>query len=282
MAIDKETWHFLDTGHLDAATNMAVDEALLQWHSKQKIGPTLRFYGWKKPSLTVGHFQDVNKSIDFNGIVKHNCDFVRRVTGGSAVLHDDELTYSIVVSESHPKIPKTVNQAYFVIAQGILHGYRNLGIEANFSLPQIHDPNRSAVCFETPAIYELIVDGKKLSGNAQTRKNGVLLQHGSIPMSFNIEMLFDLFRFNSEEIRQKQKQKFLNKAISINDITGVKHDYISLKEAFLKGFETGLNINTEPITLSNKQWDYIHYLAETKYRSKAWNIERKLSIGSEL
>lgn len=282
MSVNKETWLFIDTGYLDAATNMAVDEALLHWHSQQKIGPTLRFYGWKKPSLTVGHFQDVHKTIDFNGIEKHQCDFVRRLTGGSAVLHDDELTYSVVVSESHSKIPQTVNQAYFVIAQGILYGYRNLGIDANFSLPEVHNRERSAVCFETPAIYELIVDGKKLSGNAQTRKNGVLLQHGSIPMSFDIDMLFDLFRFSSENKREKQKQKFVDKAISINDITGKKHNYSILKDAFLKGFEKGLNINTKPFTFSKEQWDYIHYLAKTKYRSKSWNEERKTINGERI
>src|SRR5690625_6643587 len=87
---------------------MAIDEALLIWHSEQKIPPTLRFYGWKKPSLTIGHFQNAEKSIDFSGVTKYDCDFVRRLTGGSAVLHDDEITYSIIVSETHPKIPASV------------------------------------------------------------------------------------------------------------------------------------------------------------------------------
>lgn len=278
LYIEKETWFVLDSGHLDAATNMALDEALLHWHSKGDILPTLRFYGWEKPSLSIGHFQNAEKTINFQGIEKHGCEFVRRLTGGSAVLHDDELTYSIVVSESHPKIPQSINQAYFVLAQGILHGYRNLGIEADFSLPDWKGRERTAVCFETPAIYEMIVDGKKLTGNAQTRKNGVLLQHGSIPMSFDITMLFDLFRFPSEKVRKRQKERFIEKAVSINDITGEKHNYNSVRKAFLNGFETGLNINTEPFTLSEKQWDYVHYLAQTKYRSKAWNEERKHSI----
>src|SRR5699024_1724072 len=131
------TWNFLDSGSHDAAMNMAIDEALLHWQSKGEIRPTLRFYRWKRPSLTVGHFQNVQKTIDFLGVEKHACDFVRRLTGGSAVLHDHELTYSIVISEAHEKIPYTVNDAYFVLAQGILEGYRNLGIEADFSLPDI-------------------------------------------------------------------------------------------------------------------------------------------------
>src|SRR5699024_5285700 len=105
----KEIWHILDSGSHDAAINMATDEALIHWHNQGQVGPTLRFYQWKQPSLSIGHFQNVAKTIDFCGVEKHECQLVRRLTGGSAVLHDDELTYSIVVSESHPKIPRSVN-----------------------------------------------------------------------------------------------------------------------------------------------------------------------------
>src|SRR5699024_10331336 len=104
----QETWNILKTDFHEASINMAIDEALLRWHSEGKIPPTIRFYGWSKPSLTVGQFQNVDSAIDFSGVEKHQCDFVRRLTGGSAVLHDDELTYSIIVSENHPKIPSTI------------------------------------------------------------------------------------------------------------------------------------------------------------------------------
>jgi len=276
--VNKETWHLLDSGKHDAAVNMAIDEALIHWHSKNEIGPTLRFYGWNKPSLSIGYFQDVAKTIDLSGVKKHGCHMVRRLTGGSAVLHDNELTYSIVVSESHPKIPKSINQAYFTLAQGILQGYRYLDIEADFSLPEQPNRERSAVCFETPANYEMIVDGKKLTGNAQTRKNGVLLQHGSIPFSFDPDMLFDLFHFPSERIRQQQRNRFINKAISINEITGEKHHYSKVRNAFHSGFKDALHIETRNLTLSSDQWDYIHFLADTKYRSQAWNSEKKQSL----
>lgn len=271
----QETWALLDSGHHDAAINMAIDEALLEWHSEEKIPPTIRFYGWKNPTLTVGHFQNVEKTIDFEGIKKHRCEFVRRLTGGSAVLHDDELTYSIVVRESHPKIPQSVNKAYYVLAQGLLEGYRLLGIDADFAIPERElFKERSAVCFEVPAIYEMVVDGKKVSGNAQTRKLGVLLQHGSIPLSFDADMLFDLFKFSSEKFRERKRKAFVQKAISINDITETKHTYDSVKEAFLAGFKKSLNIRTETMELTEEQWKYIHYLADTKYRTDSWNLKR--------
>lgn len=157
------------------------------------------------------------------------------------------------MSESHPKIPQSVNKAYYVLAQGLLEGYRLLGIDADFAIPERElFKERSAVCFEVPAIYEMVVDGKKVSGNAQTRKLGVLLQHGSIPLSFDAEMLFDLFKFPSEKLRERKRNAFLKKAISINDITETKHTYDSVKKAFLAGFQKSLNIRTEPMELSDR------------------------------
>lgn len=270
----QETWFLLDSGHHDAATNMAIDEALLTWQSEGKIAPTLRFYGWERPSLTVGHFQRVERTIDLEGVKKHKCDFVRRLTGGSAVLHDDELTYSIVISEAHPNIPKSVNKAYYILAQGLLEGYRILEIDADFAIPERELQERSAVCFETPAIYELVVDGKKLSGNAQTRKSGVLLQHGSIPMSFDYDMLFDLFLFSSDRLRERQRNAFKKKAISINDATGKTFTYNELKDAFLLGFKRALNIETTPLHLTDDDWKYIDFLRDKKYATKEWNEHR--------
>lgn len=272
----QETWKFIDTGHHDAATNMALDECLLNWHSEGKIPPTLRFYGWSKPSLSAGQFQKVERSIDFDGITKHDCEFVRRLTGGSAVLHDDELTYSIVVSEAHPNIPKSVTQAYYILSKGVLEGYKELGINADYAIPEREMlKERTDVCFEKTAYYEMIVDGKKISGNAQTRKHGVLLQHGSIPMTIDEDMLFEMFKFSSDSLRKRQQRNFSKKAISISQITGKSHTYDELADAFLKGFKTGLNIEVEPLELTDADWKEVDKLAVEKYRTKEWNMRLK-------
>ncbi|MFD0956282.1 lipoate--protein ligase family protein [Virgibacillus alimentarius] len=263
---EKEEWGFIDTGHLDASVNMALDESLLNWHSNGEIPPTLRFYGWSAPSLSVGHFQKIEKTIDFSAIERHSCQFVRRLTGGSAVLHDDELTYSLVVSENHPSIPKSVREAYYILTKGILEGYKNLGIHAEYAYPDKESlKDRTAVCFEKPAYYEMIIDGKKISGNAQTRKKGVLLQHGSIPMSIDENMLFDLFLFPSEKVKNRKRASFSKKAIAINQITNKKHTYDMLKESFFKGFQTGLDIKLKPFTLSESKWEEVLQLAKEKY-----------------
>src|SRR5699024_8781805 len=122
----QEKRYILDTGYHDVATNMAIDEALLQFHAEGIIQSTLRFDDWRNHRLTVGHFPKAEKAIDFDAVKKHGCDFVRCLTGGSAVLHDDEITYSIIVSEEHPKIPSSINEAYYVLSKGLLEGYQLL------------------------------------------------------------------------------------------------------------------------------------------------------------
>lgn len=267
VVIVKEEWGFINTGSHNAAINMAMDESLLKWHKNGDIPPTLRFYSWNSPSLSVGRFQKVESHIDFSAVHSYDCQFVRRLTGGSSVLHDDELTYSIVVAEDHPNIPTTVRDAYYILTKGIMEGYRKLGIQTSYAYPSREEikKKRSAVCFEQATYYEVVVDGKKLSGNAQTRKDGVLLQHGSIPMTINEEMLFDLFLFPSESVKERQRTAFSNKAIAINDITNRKHTYEMLVEAFYEGFQIGLDVDFKPIILTDAQWDEVRHLAETKY-----------------
>ncbi|WP_174615618.1 lipoate--protein ligase family protein [Virgibacillus ihumii] len=261
----RQKWGFLDSGIHDASVNMALDEALLNWHSEGKIPPVLRFYGWTTPSLSLGHFQKESE-INFQNMKEHQCQYVRRLTGGSAVLHDDELTYSIVISEKNPDIPSSIQEAYYVLSKGIIQGYKNLGIEADYAEDLSRE--RSAICFERPAFYEMVADGKKLSGNAQTRKRGIILQHGSIPISINEDMLFDLFVFPNEKVKAKKRRAFAQKAAAINQLTGNKHTFKTVKQAFYEGFKKGLNLQLEPITLSKSQWDEVYQLAKTSYSTK--------------
>lgn len=258
-------WGLLDSGFHDASINMALDEALLNWHSEGKIPPVLRFYGWSSPSLSLGHFQKESE-IDFSNLKKHQCQLVRRLTGGSAVLHDDELTYSIIISEKNRDIPSSIQEAYYVLSKGIVQGYKNLGINANYAEDLTKE--RSAICFERPAFYEMVADGKKLSGNAQTRKRGVLLQHGSIPLSIDTDMLFDLFAFPNEQVKEKKQRAFTKKATTINQLTEQQHTHETVKQAFYEGFKHGLDIQLEPFTLSENQWDEVIDLAKTNYSTK--------------
>ncbi|MBM7645102.1 lipoate-protein ligase A [Scopulibacillus daqui] len=270
-----EKWLFIDSGINTPAFNMALDEALLDWHSQGLIPPAVRFYGWDPPGFSVGYFQKTKGKIDYEAVEKHGYELVRRPTGGRAVLHDNELTYSVIVSENHDMMPKSVSQAYRVISKGLLEGYKKLGIKAEFSIPEGKlGMTGSAVCFDEASWYELIVDGKKAAGSAQTRQKGVILQHGSIPISMDVEALFDCFIYPSDRVKQRALQSFINKAVSINDCAGRKVSLDEVKEAFYDGFKKGLDIEFEPCTLNNEQLAIVHDIAENKYLSQKWNYSR--------
>lgn len=278
--MERERWRFIDSGDCSPAFNMALDEALLEWHSEGKIPPTIRFYGWNPPTLSIGYFQKVEKEIDMEAVKKYGLGFVRRPTGGRGVLHDQELTYSVIVSEAHPKMPQTVTEAYRVISQGILEGFRFLGLDAYFAVPKTEEEKadlknpRSAVCFDAPSWYELVVEGRKVAGSAQTRQKGVILQHGSILLDLDEEMLFRLFKYPNERVKERLRQTFKQKAVAINELTDRNITIDEAKEAFYKGFEKGLGIVLEPYTLSAEEMAYVNELAEKKYASDEWNFKR--------
>lgn len=276
----KEVWRFIDSGHCSPEFNMALDEALLDWNSEGKIPPTIRFYGWNPPTLSIGYFQKVEREIDLEAVKKYGLGFVRRPTGGRGVLHDQELTYSVIVSEEHPEMPHTVTEAYRVISEGILQGFRKLGLDAYFAVPKTAEEReglknpRSAVCFDAPSWYELVVEGRKVAGSAQTRQKGVILQHGSILLDIDEDKLFDLFKYPSERVRERMQRNFKNKAVAINALREKPVTIDEAKQAFKEGFEEGLNIVLEPYQLTDEELDYIHSIAEKRYKSDEWNFKR--------
>lgn len=273
----KETWLFINSGHCSPSFNMACDEALLHWQSEGKMPPVVRFYGWDPPTLSIGYFQKVHKEIDLDAIKRYGLGFVRRPTGGRAVLHEHELTYSVIVSEEHPNMPRSVTDAYRVISEGVLQGFRELGLNAYFAVPkseeeklQLKKPG-SSVCFDTPSWYELVVEGKKVAGSAQTRQKGVILQHGAILIDLAENKLFDLFKFPSEKVRKKMQENFKNRAVAIKDLIGRTLTYEEAVAAFKKGFEKGLNIELEPYQLTEEELAYIERIEKERYDNDEWN-----------
>ncbi|TRZ37611.1 lipoate--protein ligase family protein [Niallia circulans] len=276
----KETWRFIDTGNSSPSFNMALDEALLDWHSTGDFPPVIRFYGWNPATLSIGYFQKVEKEIDMDAVKELNLGFVRRPTGGRGVLHEHELTYSVIVSEEHPDMPKTVTEAYRVISEGILQGFHLLGLDAYFSVPKteaqkasLKNP-RSAVCFDAPSWYELVVEGRKVAGSAQTRQKGVILQHGSILLDLDEDKLFRLFKYSNDRIKEKMQAAFKEKAVAINAITDKQITIDMAKKAFKEGFERGLNIELQEYELSPQQLEYVEKLAKDRYESDEWNFRR--------
>ncbi|ULG73420.1 lipoate--protein ligase family protein [Macrococcus brunensis] len=274
-----EKWLFINTKRQNPYFNMALDEALLNWVSEGKMQPVIRFYGWNPRTLSIGYFQKLKKEIDIEKVKANGIGLVRRTTGGRGVLHDKELTYSVVVPESHPDMPQTVTEAYRVISGGLLEGFRALGFDAEFAIPRteeqrakLKDP-RSSVCFDAPSWYELVVEGRKVAGSAQTRQKGVILQHGSILQDIDVDELFDLFIYQNPRMREKMQHAFSDKAVAINDLSDRHVTIEEMEEAFYKGFEKALNIELVPYDLTNEQLEEVYSIAD-KYMSDEWTYRR--------
>ena len=274
-----ETWNFINTGSQDPYYNMAMDEALLNFVSRGEIDPVIRFYTWNPATLSIGYFQRLQKEIDIEKGNEKGFGLVRRQTGGRGVLHDKELTYSVIVPESHPNMPSTITEAYRVISQGLLEGFKNLGFETYFAVPRSKEEReklkqpRSSVCFDAPSWYELVVEGRKIAGSAQTRQKGVILQHGSILQDIDIDELFDMFIFKNDRLKAKMKEAFVEKAVAINDISDTHITLSEMEKAFEEGFKTGLNIEFKPLELSEQQLAEVKELEE-KYRSDDWMFRK--------
>lgn len=277
--LHREEWLFLNTKKNEPYFNMAVDEALLNLVSEGKLPPVIRFYGWDPATLSIGYFQKLEKEIDLEKVKAGGFGLVRRATGGRGVLHDKELTYSVIVPEHHPEMPQTVTEAYRVISQGLLEGFIDLGFDAYFSVPKteeqrakLKDP-RSSVCFDAPSWYELVVEGRKIAGSAQTRQKGVILQHGSILQSIDVDALFDLFIYQNTRMKEKMKTAFYTKAVSIQDLTDREITIEMMEEAFFKGFEKGLNKTLVPFEMTDELIEETNRLIE-KYKSDEWTYRK--------
>ena len=177
---------------------MAIDEALLI-----SDRPVLRFYRWKPAAISLGYSQSIDE-LNLNQCERFGVDYVRRITGGKAVLHDKELTYSFIINEDI--MPKRIIDSYMVISNGILFALKQLGINAYMKDSVKKLPN-SSICFNEPSYYEITVGNKKLVGSAQTRKTPKLLQHGSILMDINIEKMCSLFKNCTKRVVDYSKKR---------------------------------------------------------------------------
>ncbi|MEG0449139.1 MAG: biotin/lipoate A/B protein ligase family protein [Lysinibacillus sp.] len=275
-----KNWYFLNSGKCSPSFNMALDEALLDWHSEGLIPPVIRFYEWEPATVSIGYFQRVEKDIDLAAVKAQGMGFVRRPTGGRAVLHEHELTYSIIVSEAYPDMPETVTEAYRVLSEGLLEGFKKLGMDAYFSVPDTEEKRadlknpKSAVCFDAPSWYELVVEGKKVAGSAQTRQKGVILQHGAILLDLDEEKLLSVFNFSSEEVKERMRKKLPEKAVSINSLVKVPVTIEQCVKAFSEGFAKSLQIELKPFTLSEEQLKYVASIEEKKYANDEWNFKK--------
>ena len=232
------TWRLIDSGPNSGAFNMAEDEKLLEQAATEAAGPLLRLYTWDPPAVSLGRFQIMETAVRPEACAKLGINIVRRVTGGRAVLHNQELTYSVVARTDDPLFPNDVLGTYKVIAAGLLAGLGNLGIHAEM----VSRSNRHAVlvkkdakdpsCFSSPSWYEILVKGKKIIGSAQRRVPGAFLQHGSILIGYDQGLEAEVMHGKGARDGVTCIRHELNRDITLDEV----------KQAFARGFSDAVGM----------------------------------------
>ncbi len=253
----------------NSAMQMAIDEAIAIARSEDKIPNTLRFYTWDPPTITIGYGQQIC-NLEFKEIKKKAFAYVRRPTGGTAVLHKNDLTYMIVASEKD--VSGDVVDSYKQLSQGLVLGLQKLGLKAEHKLIVNPDKEKTASCYSNENEYDVVVNERKISGNAQARINGVVLQHGTIIIEDNIEELFDCMNL-PEKRKAELIAKTRERLTCVENELKEKVTPQELEEKIILGFkEMGIKlVNGE---LTEYELKLASELYTKKYSTEAWNHKR--------
>ena len=237
MCLMEEHWLAVYDPPLPGKINMEKDLELMQAVSTRAAPATLRLYSWSPPALSLGYFQKEEAVVNREACRRLGIDVVRRPTGGRAVLHYRELTYSIIVPEAHPQIPQGVLDSYRFLSGGIMEAFRLLDINPSLASGEKREHKLvSGSCFDAPSAYEVQVQGKKVVGSAQLRRHGVLLQHGSILLELPLELYEKILRLSGPEKKAASYlERLKKKAAGLHDL-GYMVSVDDLVTALFRGF----------------------------------------------
>ena len=263
-------WRLIDSGPGSGHWNLALDEAIFQSVRTGASPPTLRLYRWSAPALSIGYAQDRERDINRDACRARGIEVIRRVTGGRAVLHDAEVTYSVSAPAGLPGFGTGLGEAYRRVAEGLIAGLRLLGVRAAVAAPGPRKPSRppgQAACFATTARHEIAVEGRKLVGSAQRREGGAFLQHGSILLKSHDELLMQVLR---------RRPATENGA----DMTGLA-DVLTpcpapetVVAAIVGGCTAAWGVGFVPGGVSPEELQAARALETGRYRSEDWNAGR--------
>lgn len=246
-------WRVVSLQANSAYMNMGIDEAVSETVALGESPPTIRFYKWLPSAVSIGRFQSLNDEVSIENCRARGVDYVRRLTGGGAVYHDSkgEITYSVIAKEG--LVPKDITKSYQLICGCIVSGLAELGIEAEFK-----------------PVNDILVAGKKISGSAQTRRNGVVLQHGTVLYDLDLRTMFTVLKVGADKISDKlikSAEERVTRVLNHADVSAEE-----LYEALLKGFTAGKE--WEYASLSPGELSRAEELAETRYSTAEWNNSR--------
>ena len=267
------TWRLIKTPPASGAWNMAVDEAILQAVGNGHIMPTLRLYSWEPACLSVGYAQPIS-DVDIKQLKHRKWDIVRRLTGGRAILHTDELTYAVVGPQDDPHLTGGVLASYRRLSKALMAALLNLGLTVE-ALPQPQSPGvnntmKDPVCFEVPSNYEITTNGKKLVGSAQARKRDGVLQHGTLPLFGDLTRITQVLSFPNEHQRQIASDRLLQRATTIESVLHRVVSWDEAAESLITAFKDTLHIKLELTELTSQEIENAEKLETEKYAHPSW------------
>lgn len=268
--MEANVWRIIKSPSANGAWNMAVDEAILLEIGAERSMPTLRLYSWDPACLSLGYAQSI-KDVNPDALREKGWTLVRRPTGGRAILHTDELTYSIIAPPNEPRVVGNVLESYRRLSKALLRALENLGLNAQADAHSESPHNGlGPVCFEVPSDYEITVGGKKLIGSAQARKKEGVLQHGSLPLYGDLTRITKVLQFQNEEERIRAADRLLEHATTVETFL---HKVVSIKQAedaFQTAFTDSLNITLIPGDLTPTEYRLAEELVAKKYANGIW------------
>lgn len=273
------TWRLLiEEEARSGAANMALDQAIALACAAGESPPTLRFYRWQPPAVSLGRHQPV-ADIDQAAVAASGYDIVRRTTGGRAILHIDELTYSVAAATNEPRVAGGVMDAYLRLSNALVAGLQAIGVAADQAGADVRaGPDVSAACFEVPSAYEITVQGRKLMGSAQSRRAKYVLQHGSLPLSGDITRLIDILVLAEEE-RDQLRRQLASHACTLATALGVADAdpaiaFDRVAHAMVKGFATTLNLAFQRGAPTTNELQTAAQLIREQYANAEWTASR--------
>lgn len=274
MNYTRQPWRLLITPPSRGDWNMAIDEAILEGVGEHKSPPCLRLYAWQPPCLSIGYAQP-KSDIDFPLLHAFGWDWVRRLTGGRAILHTDELTYSVIAPTADPRVAGGVLESYQRLSAALLAALHTLNLNAQSHPDRISTTNQAngAVCFEVPSNYEIVIQAKKIIGSAQARRKNSVLQHGTFPLWGDLTRITEVLSFEDEQSRHRAATRLLSHATTAETILGTRLTWEEAAQAFIHGFHSELNLEFIPIDLSPEEINRAEVLMHEKYAHPSW-LER--------
>ncbi len=263
-------WRLISQHAYSGAFNMALDEAIVEAVAAGDAPPTLRFYRWQPPCLSIGFSQKVTE-FDLQRLAAKGWDLVRRPSGGRAVLHLDEVTYSISALADDWRLSGGVLESYRRLSAGFLKGLAGLGVNLTDEQDG-HDADgpRSAACFDAPSRHELTASGRKLVGSAQWRCGDGVLQHGSVPLSGDVAAIVEYLALSDAD-RERARALLQRRACTVEEALGWQASFDQVAAAIVRGLGETLDLAWESDSPTEAELARAEVLIAERYGTDAWN-----------